>query len=125
MLHYVTEQLERNSSPDRLPLQKLLKHSNEYNFQAILSKIKNTHLYVETAIVHGKVTSKHYFKIWKFIFPWFQLGEHDKAISILVSKVEGVDAAEDYCSFHAKHMNRTQKANLYATLLKAYLRPPG
>lgn len=53
-----------------------------------------------------------------------QLGEHEKALSMLVHQLKDFAAAEQYCIAQSKGASNTTKSNIFLILLKIYLRPP-
>lgn len=53
-----------------------------------------------------------------------QLGEHEKALSMLVHQVRDFSAAEQYCIAQTKGANAAAKSDIFLKLLRIYLRPP-
>ncbi|XP_060682002.1 transforming growth factor-beta receptor-associated protein 1 homolog [Hemiscyllium ocellatum] len=89
----------------RRSLKNLLQHSNLYRVHLLLGKIKDTDLYMECAILHGK------------------LEEHEKALEILVHKLKDFQAAEDYCLWNSDGKDSTCRQRLFHMLLALYLQP--
>lgn len=54
-----------------------------------------------------------------------QLGEHEKALSMLVHQLKDFGAAEQYCITQSRAAAHSKvKSNIFLKLLKIYLRPP-
>lgn len=118
VLHYVDEAVrlmgagEDATSPDQLgeartKLQDLLSSSCHYQPQSVLARLQGTDLHVETAAVFGR------------------LGEHEKALSMLVHQLKDFGAAEQYCITQSRAAAHSKvKSNIFLKLLKIYLRPP-
>ncbi|XP_027234374.1 transforming growth factor-beta receptor-associated protein 1 isoform X1 [Penaeus vannamei] len=115
VLHYVDEAVrlmnDKSASPEELEearskLQDLLTSSSHYQPQPVLARMKGTELHVEIAAVYGR------------------LGEHEKALSMLVHQLKDFAAAEQYCIAQSKGASNTTKSNIFLILLKIYLRPP-
>ena len=54
-----------------------------------------------------------------------QLGEHEKALSMLVHQLKDFSAAEQYCIAQSRVAAQSSaKSNIFLKLLKIYLRPP-
>ncbi|KAK8726458.1 hypothetical protein OTU49_010260 [Cherax quadricarinatus] len=114
VLHYVDEAVrlinEEPSSSEleeaRGKLQDLLTSSCHYQPQPVLARMQGTSLHVETAAVFGR------------------LGEHEKALSMLVHQLKDFSAAEQYCIAQTRGANNTCKSSIFLKLLKIYLRPP-
>ncbi|XP_045583732.2 transforming growth factor-beta receptor-associated protein 1 [Procambarus clarkii] len=115
VLHYVDEAVRLISdgpaSSERLEevrvkLQELLTSSCYYQPQPVLTRMHGTSLHVETAAVFGR------------------LGEHEKALSMLVHQLKDFAAAEQYCIAQTRGPNNISKSNIFLKLLKIYLRPP-
>lgn len=115
VLHYVDEAVrlifEGPASSEQLEevrgkLQDLLTSSCHYSPQPVLARLQGTTLHVETAAVFGR------------------LGEHEKALSMLVHQLKDFSAAEQYCIAQTKGANDTSKSSIFLKLLKIYLRPP-
>ncbi|CAK8694453.1 unnamed protein product [Clavelina lepadiformis] len=85
----------------RKKLQDVLNHSDLFRIHLLLGKIKDTNLYQEQVILHGK------------------LGQHDKALEILVQKEKNPSAAKDYCLCHSQEDAVFQK-ELFHILLSVY-----
>ncbi|XP_072119317.1 transforming growth factor-beta receptor-associated protein 1 homolog [Mobula birostris] len=98
---YVSEEL----FSARCTLKNLLQHSNLYRVHLLLGKIQETDLYMERAILHGK------------------LGEHEKALEILVHKLKDFQAAEDYCLWNSNGEDPLRRQKLFHMLLTLYLHP--
>ncbi|CAL4122719.1 unnamed protein product, partial [Meganyctiphanes norvegica] len=119
VLHYVDQAVSLSTSDEksdddtenledvRNKLQDLLTSSSLYKSQAVLTRLHGTKLYVETASVYGR------------------LGEHEKALSLLVHHLKDFSAAEQYCIAQTKRASSDQdKPDIFLTLLKIYLQPP-
>ncbi|KAJ8047948.1 Transforming growth factor-beta receptor-associated protein 1 [Holothuria leucospilota] len=89
----------------RTKLRHMLQQSNLYRVQVILSKVKETDMYAECAILYGK------------------LEEHDKALRIIVHKLQDYGAAENYCDINSSGRDLTYRRRLYQILLGVYLDP--
>ncbi|XP_078401715.1 transforming growth factor-beta receptor-associated protein 1 homolog isoform X1 [Cetorhinus maximus] len=89
----------------RRSFKNLLQHSNLYRVHLLLGKIKDTDLYMECAILHGK------------------LEEHEKALEILVHKLKDFQAAEDYCLWNSHGKDPSCRQRLFHMLLALYLHP--
>ncbi|XP_039273465.2 transforming growth factor-beta receptor-associated protein 1-like [Styela clava] len=85
----------------RQRLQKLLKVSNMYRISLILSKVRDTDLHAESVILHGK------------------LGEHKKALDLLVNRMKDQTAAEEYCM--EQSTDHESRKLLFQNLLSVYL----
>lgn len=83
----------------------MLQFSSLYRVQVILSKVKETDMYAECAILYGK------------------LEEHDRALRILVHKLQDYGAAENYCDINSKGRDLTFRKRLFQILLGVYLDP--
>lgn len=114
VLHYVDEAVrltKDESSPEVLQetrdkLQDLLMSSCHYQPQLILKRLQGTALHIETAAVFGR------------------LGEHEKALSMLVHQLKDFSAAEQYCISQSRGASDEKKSHIFIMLLKIYLRPP-
>ena len=53
----------------------------------------------------------------------FQLGEHDKALRILVHKLRDYGAAENYCIINSQGQDIEYRRRLFQILLAVYLDP--
>ncbi|XP_007883285.2 transforming growth factor-beta receptor-associated protein 1 homolog [Callorhinchus milii] len=99
----------RNGSEEltsaRNNLKNLFRHSQLYRVHLLLGRIKDTDLYVERAILHGK------------------LEEHDKALEILVHRLKDFQAAEDYCLWNSDGKDPLCRQKLFHMLLALYLDP--
>jgi len=85
-------------------LSRLILTSTHLNAKFLLQNLKDTDLNYEKAILHGK------------------LGEHDRALDILVNKLKDYQLAEHYCDDISA--NQTQvKAKLLFLLLTIYMNP--
>jgi hypothetical protein len=89
----------------RHQLNRLLEHSSQYRVSVLLSRVKDTDLYSECAILYGK------------------MGEHKKALDLLVHRVKDYVAAEKYCQTNVMGKDRGFRQRLYLELLKTYLQP--
>ncbi|KAL2087451.1 hypothetical protein ACEWY4_016279 [Coilia grayii] len=102
-------------SQARSRLQRLLKESSLYRVQLLMGKVEGSEsLLLERAVLHGR------------------LGEHERALHLLVHQLRDRRAAEDYCSWAAtacvpqEPPNATQQqqgTRLYHLLLATYLDP--
>ncbi len=52
-----------------------------------------------------------------------QLGEHDKALGILVHKLRDYGAAENYCIINSQGQEMEKRKRLFQLLLAVYLDP--
>nr|XP_054757088.1 transforming growth factor-beta receptor-associated protein 1-like [Lytechinus pictus] len=112
---YLDQVLKMKASPDTVPrldldlarskLRHLLQDSSIYRVQLILGKVKETDMYAECAILYGK------------------LEEHDKALRILVHKLQDYGAAENYCVVNSKDQDQAYRRRLFQLLLTVYLDP--
>lgn len=85
-------------------LQDFLKSSDSYNVQHILKKTLDSKFYYECSILYGK------------------LGEHQKALSILVKEMKNYDLAEQYCiEISSKETSSEFRYYIYHMLLELYL----
>ncbi|KAK7068882.1 transforming growth factor, beta receptor associated protein 1 [Halocaridina rubra] len=116
VLHYIGEVVrlskDKSSSEQlqesREKLQNLLTSSCHYQPQLVLKRLQGTELHIETAAVFGR------------------LGEHEKALSMLVHQLRDFAAAEQYCIAQSRTASEEKKSDIFLTLLKIYLRPhPG
>eukprot|EP00042_Codosiga_hollandica_P045510 m.464015 g.464015 ORF g.464015 m.464015 type:complete len:882 (-) comp57045_c1_seq4:1987-4632(-) len=89
----------------RAKLQKFLNEKSRYRIDSLLLQIEKTDLYVELTILYGK------------------LGEHEKAIHVLVHRLEDHKGAELYCLQHSSSTNRDERQRLFMCLLRVYLVP--
>ncbi|KAI0227374.1 Transforming growth factor-beta receptor-associated protein 1 [Lamellibrachia satsuma] len=83
----------------------LLRESDQCQVHLLLGKIRDTELYPECAILYGK------------------LAEHEKALDILVTKLNDFGAAENYCITASQGRDIACRKHLFQTLLGIYLRP--
>ena len=83
---------------------KLILTSNLIQARFLLQHLDSTGLHYEEAILYGK------------------LGEHEKALNILVKKVRDADAAEKYCDEISVDMAEMRQKMLFL-LLQIYLHP--
>ncbi|PIK62386.1 hypothetical protein BSL78_00705 [Apostichopus japonicus] len=111
---YLSEVLKLRENPStkaetlnlaRSKLRHMLQFSNLYRVQVILSKVKETDMYAECAVLYGK------------------LEEHDRALRILVHKLQDYGAAENYCDINSKGRDLTYRKRLFQILLGVYLDP--
>lgn len=70
----------------------------------LIEKVRGAGLPMESAILHGK------------------LGEHEKALHILVHEMGDFSAAEDYCLWSSEGRDAACRQRLFHTLLAMYLR---
>ncbi|CAH1787439.1 unnamed protein product [Owenia fusiformis] len=96
---------KENIDRERCKLRHMLQTSNLYRVQLLLGKVKETDMYAESAILYGK------------------LGDHDKAIRILVHKLKDFGQAENYCILNSKGKDSFHRKQLFHTLLSVYLDP--
>eukprot|EP00092_Neocalanus_flemingeri_P053826 GFUD01063332.1.p1 GENE.GFUD01063332.1~~GFUD01063332.1.p1 ORF type:complete len:841 (+),score=220.95 GFUD01063332.1:74-2596(+) len=85
-------------------LSKLILTSKHLNAKFLLQNLKDTDLNYEKAILHGK------------------LGEHDRALDILVNKLKDYKLAEHYCDDISANQPES-KAKLLFLLLNIYMNP--
>ncbi|OBS79910.1 hypothetical protein A6R68_21890, partial [Neotoma lepida] len=85
-------------------LRRLLQKSDSYRIHLLKEKIQGAGLPMESAILHGK------------------LGEHEKALHILVHEMKDFSAAEDYCLWGSEGQDAACRQRLFHTLLAMYLR---
>ncbi|XP_072162816.1 transforming growth factor-beta receptor-associated protein 1-like [Diadema setosum] len=112
---YLDQVLKMRTSAEAVPraqldlgrskLRHLLQESSLYRVQLILGKVKETDMYAECAILYGK------------------LEEHDKALRILVHKLQDYGAAENYCVVNSKDQDLAYRRRLFQLLLSVYLDP--
>ncbi|KAF4083665.1 hypothetical protein AMELA_G00119340 [Ameiurus melas] len=97
----------RNNDTDtremRQKLQQFLWQSSVYDADDVYAKIQSSALHVEKAILLGRV------------------GEHRKALRLLVDEERDEDAAEDYCWRTSAGRDREFTRELFGWLLQAYL----
>ena len=86
----------------RSTLQNILLESNLYRIPLILGKAADARLFEEQVILHSK------------------LGEHEKALEILVHKVGDAKAAKDYCLDKCEN-NLNLRRQLFQILINVYL----
>uniref|UniRef100_A0A2K6RFI5 Transforming growth factor beta receptor associated protein 1 n=1 Tax=Rhinopithecus roxellana TaxID=61622 RepID=A0A2K6RFI5_RHIRO len=85
-------------------LRRLLQKSDLYRVHFLLERLRGAGLPMESAILHGK------------------LGEHEKALHILVHELRDFAAAEDYCLWCSEGREPPHRQHLFHTLLAIYLR---
>lgn len=85
-------------------LRRLLQKSDLYRVHLLKEKVQGAGLPMESAILHGK------------------LGEHEKALHILVHEMGDFSAAEDYCLWSSEGQGAACRQRLFHTLLAMYLR---
>ena len=91
----------------RKALSRLVLTSNSLNSQFLLQQLKDTDLFYEQAVLEGK------------------LGNHERALQLLVEKAQDYVQAEKYCEDMAGGVKK-EKARLLTFLLRRYLQPvPG
>ena len=100
-----SNQIEGEINLARKRLQTLLETSSHYKISTLLHKISEYPLHHESAILYGK------------------LGQHDKAMKILVYKLKDFDAAEHYCDMISVGKDIIFKQQLFHMLLNVYLKP--
>jgi hypothetical protein len=86
-------------------LRRLLQESNLYRPQLRLGKIKDTDLYADCAILYGK------------------LGDHERALRLLVQKLRDFTTAENYCIVNSTDTDLAARTRLFHLLLSIYLDP--
>jgi len=96
---------EKDVKTAREKFQTLLETSSNYRISSILQKIFKYPLHEEIAILYGK------------------MGQHDKALKILVYKLKDFPAAERYCEVISKEKSIAFKRNVCFVLLNVYLNP--
>uniref|UniRef100_A0A8D2D1X8 Transforming growth factor beta receptor associated protein 1 n=1 Tax=Sciurus vulgaris TaxID=55149 RepID=A0A8D2D1X8_SCIVU len=110
---YLEEVLQQKAATDsqgleptetQTKLRHLLQKSNLYRVHFVIERIQGAGLPVERAILHGK------------------LGEHGKALHILVHELGDFSAAEDYCLWSSEGQDAPCRRHLFHTLLAMYLR---
>ncbi|XP_062934548.1 transforming growth factor-beta receptor-associated protein 1 [Cynocephalus volans] len=84
-------------------LRRLLQKSDLYRVHFLIDRIQGASLPMESAILHGK------------------LGEHEKALRILVHELGDHVAAEDYCLWRSEGCEPPCRQRLFHTLLAIYL----
>lgn len=89
----------------RSKLVDFLRKSNKYNLESVLKTFPYTDLFVERAIILGK------------------LGKHEKVIAIYVQVLGDVDGAAAYCD-QVFEADEVANANIYVQLIKTLLQPP-
>ncbi|KAL5479964.1 hypothetical protein EMCRGX_G023570 [Ephydatia muelleri] len=89
----------------RKKLEQFLKSSTHYRASFLLSRIQNTDLYSEMAILYGR------------------MDEHEKAFSLLAHKLKDYQGAEKHCVHYSQNKSRQYKQSLYLMLLSVYLKP--
>ncbi|XP_065844821.1 transforming growth factor-beta receptor-associated protein 1-like [Oscarella lobularis] len=89
----------------RYQLKHLLECSSRYQVSSLLDRIRGTDLHAECAVLYGK------------------MGEHKKALNLLVHKLQDYHQAERYCVLNSQGKDRTFQRHLFQELLKAYLQP--
>ncbi|XP_058523434.1 transforming growth factor-beta receptor-associated protein 1 [Ochotona princeps] len=95
---------EAEASETQAKLRHLLQKSDLYRVHFLLERIQGAGLPMESAILHGK------------------LGEHEKALHILVHELKDFAAAEDYCLWRSEGRDAACRRRLFHTLLTLYLR---
>eukprot|EP00911_Craspedida_sp_UC1_P002486 UC1_evm1s1847 len=91
----------------RRKLQRLLLASDHYRVEMLLERLRDTDLHQECAVVYGK------------------LGEHEKALDLLVHRLGDHRAAERYCHDATTGKPRAERQRLFLSLLKVYLNSGG
>uniref|UniRef100_G3X1U5 Transforming growth factor beta receptor associated protein 1 n=1 Tax=Sarcophilus harrisii TaxID=9305 RepID=G3X1U5_SARHA len=86
-------------------LRNLLQKSDLYRVHCLIDKIQGTSLYMESAILHGK------------------LEKHDRALHILVHELKDFSAAKDYCLWISQGKDPLYRQQLFHMLLSVYLKP--
>ncbi|EDV28822.1 uncharacterized protein TRIADDRAFT_52079 [Trichoplax adhaerens] len=94
---------DSNLAEERDSLRKLLEESSLFRAQLLLSRIQNTDLFSEQALLYGR------------------MGLHDKALDIIVNRLLDHSAARHYCATFAKGKNSTERKKIYFSLLSVYL----
>nr|XP_061796722.1 transforming growth factor-beta receptor-associated protein 1 homolog [Nerophis lumbriciformis] len=95
---------EEKLSKSREKLQSLLRVSELYRAQYLLGKMDNCELLLlERATLYGK------------------LGDHDKALHILVHKLRDFKSAEAFCIWTSSNRDSTYRQKLFHLLLEMYL----
>ncbi|EDO42369.1 predicted protein [Nematostella vectensis] len=90
----------------RQTLRHMLEWSSLYRVALILSKIKeDSDLDAEAAALYGKME------------------QHNKALRILVCKLNDFSGAERYCGIYSKGKEKSYRMKLFHTLLSVYLQP--
>eukprot|EP00051_Salpingoeca_urceolata_P025663 m.464125 g.464125 ORF g.464125 m.464125 type:complete len:883 (-) comp20356_c0_seq1:85-2733(-) len=89
----------------RCKLRTMLQTSSLYRVDLLLDRVKESDLHAECAILYGK------------------MGQHDRALNLLVHRLRDHTAAEAYCAENTKHMDRQTTQQIYLTLLRVYLAP--
>ncbi|XP_060736444.1 transforming growth factor-beta receptor-associated protein 1 [Tachysurus vachellii] len=92
-----------NMEEMRQTLQQFLWQSSFYDADAVYEKIQSSDLHVEKAILLGRV------------------GEHRKALRLLVDEERDEKAAENYCSRTSAGQGREFTQQLFSCLLQTYL----
>ncbi|KAG3268145.1 transforming growth factor-beta receptor-associated protein 1 [Ictidomys tridecemlineatus] len=90
-------------SDTQTKLRHLLQKSDLYRVHFLIERIQGAGLPMESAILHGK------------------LGEHGKALHILVHELGDFSAAEDYCLWGSEGQDAPCRRHLFHTLLAMYL----
>ena len=86
----------------RAKFRSLLHASSYYRVESLLEQVKMAGLHQETAILYGK------------------LGQHDKALHLLVNELKDHEGAQQYCVENSKG-DREGRQGLFLLLLKVYL----
>nr|XP_058955595.1 transforming growth factor-beta receptor-associated protein 1-like [Pocillopora verrucosa] len=95
-----------NLDKQRVKLRAMLEWSSLYRVALLLSKINDdSDLDAEAAILYGKME------------------QYNKALKILVYKLEDFSEAERFCELHSKGKDRNFRMKLFQTLLEVYLSP--
>uniref|UniRef100_A0A5F9DBX6 Transforming growth factor beta receptor associated protein 1 n=1 Tax=Oryctolagus cuniculus TaxID=9986 RepID=A0A5F9DBX6_RABIT len=111
-LLYLDEVLQQRASANdkgaaateaQAKLRQLLQKSDSYRVHFLIERIQGAGLPMESAILHGK------------------LGEHEKALHILVHELRDFGAAEDYCLWRSEGCDAPCRRRLFHTLLTLYL----
>ena len=63
------------------------------------------------------------FNVSVFVCDCFQLGEHERALRLLVHKLRDFPAAENYCLINTSESDIVERARLFHLLLSVYLDP--
>ena len=56
----------------------------------------------------------------KYLFVYFKIGEHDKALELIIYKLNDHDGAIDYCISNSNN-SRQLKKKLFSKLLSSYM----
>ena len=90
----------------RLKLKSFLSDSAYYRPSVLLHRVQDTELYHECVVLYGRVSAREggrrRMSNCVCVSHSYQMEEHDKALMLLVHKLEDYGGAEQYCADHTQ-----------------------